>query len=135
MTKERNVSLNHDDYITSAGRRVGDVPEFARHEVEWMDGVHGAASNQLPSEAEVPVPAAIEKLTERAVSGRPRGATAMIDFSGAKHRLKNCRAGAWLISPRTGEKWAKWGGGQIMWVPKDADLPECLRVSNRNDEQ
>jgi hypothetical protein len=105
MTKDRNVSLNHDDYITSAGRRLSDVPEFARHEVEWMDGVHGAASNQLPSEAEVPVPAAIEKLTERAVSGRPRGATAMIDAAGAKHRLEHCRAGAWLVSPRTGWKW------------------------------
>jgi hypothetical protein len=39
MTKERNVSLNHDDYITSVGRRLGDVPEFVRHEVEWMEGV------------------------------------------------------------------------------------------------
>ena len=135
MTKERNVSLNHDDYITSVGRRLGDVPEFARHEVEWMDGIQGSATNTLPSEAEVPVPVGIMKLTEHAVSGRPRGATAMIDFTGAKHRLKDCRAGAWLISPRTGWKWAKWGGGQIMWVPKDADLPECLRVSNRNDEQ
>jgi hypothetical protein len=135
MTKERNVSLNHDDHITSAGRRLGDVPDFARHEVEWMDGIHGSASNRFPSEDEVPVPAKIRKLTERAVSARPRGATAMIDAAGAKHRLENCRAGAWLISPRTGWKWAKWGGGQIMWVPMDFDLPECLRVSNRNDEQ
>jgi|SaaInl4_150m_RNA_FD_contig_41_1014604_length_515_multi_1_in_0_out_0_1 hypothetical protein len=135
MTKERSVSLNHDDRITSVGRRLGDVPDFARHEVEWMDGIQGSALKELPSEAEIPVPTVIRKFTERVVSGRPRGATAMIDFSGAKHRLKNCRAGAWLISPRTGEKWVKWGGGQIMWVPKDAYLPECLRVSNRNDEQ
>ena len=135
MTKQRNVNLNHDDHITSAGIRLSDVPDFVRHEVEWMDGIQGSASNILPSEAEIPVPAKIKKLTERAVSDRPRGATAMIDAAGAKHRLENCRAGAWLISPRTGWKWAKWGGGQIMWVPKDADLPECLRVSNRNDEQ
>ena len=135
MTKQRNVNLNHDDHITSAGRRLGDVPDFVRHEVEWMDGIQGSASNRLPTEAEVPVPAVIKKLTERAVSGRPRGATTMIDAAGANHRLKNCRAGAWLISPRTGEKWAKWGGGQIMWVPKDAELPIALRISNRNDEQ
>jgi hypothetical protein len=100
-----------------------------------MEGVHGSAPNRLPSEAEIPVPAAIKKFSERAVSKRPRGATALIDFGGAKHRLKNCRPGAWLISPRTGEKWAKWGGGQIMWVPKDAELPIALRISNRNDEQ
>ncbi|MBT5239167.1 MAG: hypothetical protein HOL61_01120 [Rhodospirillaceae bacterium] len=135
MTKQRNVSLNHDDYITSAGTRLGDVPEFARHEVEWMDGIHGSATNKLPSIEEVPIPASIKKLTEHAVSARPRGATAMIDAAGANHRLKDCRPGAWLISPRTGCKWAKWGGGQIMWVPKSFDLPECLRVLNRNDEQ
>ena len=41
MTKQRNVSLHHDGHITSAGSRLGDVPEFARHDVEWMDGVHG----------------------------------------------------------------------------------------------
>ena len=135
MTKDRNINLKNDDHITSGGGRLGDVPDFARHHVEWMDGIHGSATNKLPSEEDVPVPAEIRKLTEEAVSGRPRGATAMIDAAGAKYRLLNCRPGAWLISPRTGYKWAKWGGGQIMWVPMGFDLPECLRVSNRNDEQ
>ena len=135
MTKERNVGLNHDDHVTSTGRRLGDVPEFVRHEVEWMEGVHGSPKDGLPSDAEVPVPEVIKKFTMRAVSRRPRGATAMIDAAGANHRLKNCRAGAWLVSPRTGHKWAKWGGGQIMWVPMDFDLPESLRVSNREEVQ
>ncbi len=110
MAKERNVNLNHDDHITSVGKRLGDVPDFVRHEVEWMEGAHGSPKDGLPSEAEVPVPAAIKVFSKRAVSGHPRGATTMIDAAGANHRLKNCRAGAWLISPRTGHKWAKWGG-------------------------
>ena len=135
MTKKRNVSLNHDDHITSVGRHLGDVPEFVRHEVEWMDGIHGSATNKLPSIEEVPIPAPIKKLTKQVVSEHPRGATMMIDAAGANHRLRGCRPGAWLISPRTGYKWAKWGGGQIMWVPKSFDLPGCLRVLNRNDEQ
>ena len=125
----------NDGVITSVGRPLSEVPEVVRHEVEWMEGIQGSAMNQLPTEAEVPVPEVIKKFTKQAVAGHPRGATAMIDASGAKYRLESCRAGAWLISPRTGHKWAKWGSGQIMWVPKDTDLPECLRVSNRNDEQ
>ena len=90
MTKKRNVNLIHDDHITSAGRRLGDVPEDVRNEVEWMDGTQGSASNRLPSKADVPVPSVIKRFTKQAVSGHPRGATAMIDFIGAKHRLKRC---------------------------------------------
>ena len=55
MTKERSVSLNHDDHITSAGRRLSDVPDDVRNEVERMDGIQGSASNRLPSKADVPV--------------------------------------------------------------------------------
>ena len=42
------------------------------------------------------------------------------------------RAGAWLISPFTGWKWAKWPTGEVGWIPADAELPPKMRVSADN---
>ena len=64
MTKERNVSLNHDEHITSAGVRLSDVPDFARSDVEWMEGVHGSAKDGLPSERNVPTPKILNSIPE-----------------------------------------------------------------------
>ena len=134
MAKKRNVSLNHDDFVTSAGMRLSDVPEFARHEVEWMEGVQGSATDGLPPETEVAIPDILYSLPELHPA-RPRGSKAMIDVHGANFRLKGCRPGAWLISPFAGWKWAVWPSGHIGWVPKNIKLPDCLRVTGREDIQ
>ena len=134
MPKERNAYLAHEDFVTSAGVRLSDVPEFARHDVEWMEGVHGSATDYLPPEADVAIPEILYSLPELHPD-RPRGSKAMIDAHGARHRLKHCRPGGWLISSFAGGKWAVWPNGHIGWVPKDVELPKALRVSNRNDNQ
>jgi len=54
---------------------------------------------------------------------------------GARQRLANYRPGAWLISPYTGWKWAKWPDGEVGWLPADVALPDLLRVRSRNDIQ
>jgi len=65
----------------------------------------------------------------------PRGSKAMIDAAGARARLNEVRPGAWLISPYTGWKWARWPSGDVGWLPSDVKLPPCLRVPARNDIQ
>lgn len=120
------------DDVTSAGVPWSEVPDFARPHVVWIDGRHGSAKNVLPTIDEIPVPSVLFELP-RLHEKRPRGSTAMIDFSGAKSRLANCRPGAWLVSPYTGWRWAKWPTGEIGWVPPAVDLPESLRVSSRDD--
>jgi hypothetical protein len=47
----------------------------------------------------------------------PRGSKPMLDVHRAKPRLKNCRRGAWLVSPFTEWKWAKWPDGEVGWIP------------------
>ena len=118
--------------VTSAGVPWSQVPDFARADVEWMDGRHGSAKDLLPAISEVPVPDvlySIPSLHEQ----RPRGSKAMIDAHGARSRLAGCRPGAWLLSPFTGAKWAKWPDREIGWVPGDVVLPQCLKVRSRDD--
>ena len=131
-TRKRDVRLPHDDYVTSAGVPLRDVPEAARQDVEWMEGVHGSAADALPPEEEVPVPDALVALPELHPD-RPRGSKAMLDVHGARARLRDCRPGGWLVSPFTGHKWAKWPSGHIGWVPKRVDMPIELRIHSRND--
>jgi len=64
---------------------------------------------------------------------RPTGSKAMLDAHGARSRLGRARAGAWLISPLTGNWFAKRADGFVGWVPKGTELPDTLRVGNRND--
>jgi hypothetical protein len=45
------------------------------------------------------------------------------------------RPGAWLVSPYTGWKWAKWPSGEVGWMPADIELAANLQVSARNDIQ
>jgi hypothetical protein len=66
---------------------------------------------------------------------RPRGSKPMIDVAGARARLCGVRPGAWLISPFTGWKWAKWPNGEVGWLPNEIELPASLKVSARNDLQ
>jgi hypothetical protein len=120
-----------DSERTSAGVPWDEVPEHARHDVEWIDGRHGAATVTLPDLDTVPVPQALLELP-RVHPDRPTGSKPMLDAAGAKARLAEARPGAWLISTFTGWKWAKWPGGEVGWLPKDVELPEVLRVGGRN---
>jgi hypothetical protein len=79
---------------------VGGAEE-ARHQVEWIDGRQGSAKESLPSLDQIPVPAVLLTLPYLH-DDRPRGSKAMLDASGAQHRLANCRPGAWLVSPQAG---------------------------------
>jgi hypothetical protein len=82
----------------------------------------------------VPVPDILYRLPYL-LENRPRRSKAMLDVAGAKARLRDVRPGAWLISPYTGWKWAKWPSGDIGWLPADTELPATLRVAARNDVQ
>jgi hypothetical protein len=128
MSKKYGQDPDGGPELTSAGVPWSSVPEFARPDVAWMDGRHGPAENSLPSIEDVPVPEVLARLPSLH-EGRPRGSKAMIDAAGAKARLKDARAGAWLISPYTGWKWAKWPGGEVGWLPADVELPPNLKVS------
>ncbi|MDE0944714.1 MAG: hypothetical protein OSB58_20110 [Alphaproteobacteria bacterium] len=134
MTKSRNVHLDHDDFITSADRRLGDEPDWIRPELEWLEGVHGSAADTQAPGNDIDTPDILLAIPELHPD-RPTGATAMIDAHGAKHRLKGCRPGSWLISPKTGWKWSVWPSGHVGWLPMDIELPDALRVNNRNDVQ
>jgi hypothetical protein len=113
--------------VTSAGVPWSEVPDFAKPDVAWMDGRHGPAETPLPSIEEVPIPEVLYTLP-RLHPDRPRGSKAMIDVAGAKTRLRDARPGAWLISPFTDWRWAKWPNGEIGWVPACVELPGSLQV-------
>ena len=133
MSKSRNVGLDHNDFITSVGDRLGDKPDWIRPELEWIEGVHRSAAETQQNVPEEPFPEPVYVKVKP--SDHPRGASAMIDYHGASQRLKGCRPGSWLISPRTGWKWIVWSHGSVGWQPKDACLPDALRVHSRNDVQ
>jgi hypothetical protein len=120
--------------VTSCGVPWSEVTEDVIHYVEWMDGRHGASQEPLPSADQEPIPPILYKLPQLHPK-RPRGSKPMLDVSGAKKRLANCRPGAWLRSPYTGWQWAVWPNGEVGWVPRDIDLPNALRVSFRNGLQ
>ena len=126
--------MKRDKDRTSAGVKWSNVPEHARHDVEWIEGRHGPSDAELPDCEAVPVPIALLELPELHPD-RPRGSKAMLDAHGARARLAEVRAGAWLISSFTGCKWAKWPGGGVGWVPKTTEFPEALRVGGRDDLQ
>jgi hypothetical protein len=134
MTRSRNVSLNHDDHITLVGKRLGDVPDQVRSDVEWMEGVHGSARGGLPSVTEFPIPEVLYS-TRIDFAAHPRGSKAMIDIHGANFRLKNCRPGAWLVSSYIGRKWVVYPCGGISWLPDEIQLPEALKVHSRGGVQ
>ena len=96
--------------VTSAGVPWSQVPDFARADVEWMDGSHGSAKDLLPAISEVPVPDVLYSLP-KSHEQRPRGSKAMIDAHGARGRLAGCRPSAWLLKVRSrGQKWAEVAG-------------------------
>jgi hypothetical protein len=118
--------------LTSAGVPWSEVPNSPCPYVEWMDGRHGSAKQTLPPVDRVPIPPVLFTVP-RLHPDRPRGTKAMIDVNGAKCRLADCRPGAWLISPFTGWRWAKWPNGQVGWLSAETVLPDVLRVRSRND--
>ena len=132
--KETAVASDGGPELTSAGVPWREVPEFARHYVEWMDGRHGSAQTMLPPIEVVPVPDVLNTLPFLH-EDRPRGSKAMLDAAGAQERLRDVRPGAWLISPYCGWKWARWPSGDVGWLPANVELPASLRVAARNDIQ
>jgi len=136
MSKNKEIAVASDGgpELTSAGVPWREVPEFARHYVEWMDGRHGSAQATLPSVDVVPVPDVLNTLPFLH-EDRPRGSKAMLDAAGAQERLRDVRPGAWLISPYSGWKWAKWPSGDVGWLPANVGLPAALQVAARNDIQ
>jgi hypothetical protein len=136
MSKKKGPKVVSDGgpELTSAGVPCGEVPDFARPHVAWIDGRHGSAQSPLPSVDVVPVPDILNRLPYLH-DDRPRGGKAMIDVAGARMRLRDVRPGAWLISPYTGWKWAKWPNGKIGWLPTNVELPVSLQVSTHNDIQ
>jgi len=119
------------DRMTSVGVLLRNVPEALRHEVEWLDGMHGAAAG-LPPISEVPIPAILHEIP-RVHPYRPRGVAAELDAGGARARLCGCRPGAWVISPKTGWHWAVWPDGEVGWKPGNVALPAKLQVQARKD--
>jgi len=132
--KESNRASDGGPELTSAGVPWSEVPEFARVHVAWIDGRHGSAQSLLPPVDVVPVPEILYKLPYLH-EHRPTGSKAMLDVVGARARLRDVRPGAWLISPYSGWKWAKWPSGDVGWLPAEIDLPETLRVAALNDVQ
>jgi hypothetical protein len=133
MSKRKPNNATAGD-VTSAGIPWSEVPDYVLTKVEWMDGRHGPAREPLPSIDQVRIPAVLFTLP-CLHEDRPRGSKAMIDAQGAKLRLSNCRPGAWVMSPVTGWRWAKWPTGEVGWVPANVALPESLRVGPGDDIQ
>jgi hypothetical protein len=129
MSKKRdaNVASAGGPEVTSAGVPWSEVPEFARADVAWIDGRNGSAESSLPSVDVVPVPEILHRLPYPHAD-RPLGSKALLDAAGAKARLRDARPGAWLISPFSGWKWAKWPSGDVGWLPADIELPATLQV-------
>jgi hypothetical protein len=131
---ETEVTSDGGPEITSAGVPWSEVQEFARTDVAWIDRRLGSAQSSLPPVDAVPVPHILHRLPHLH-AGRPRGSKAMLDAAGARARLRDMRPGAWLISPFTGWKWAKWPSGDVGWLPADVEMPAILQVMARNDIQ
>ena len=55
--------MSDDEDRTSTGVPFSEVPEFAKHHVEWIDGRHGPSQRLLPSLDEVPVPDILNRAT------------------------------------------------------------------------
>src|SRR5262245_21505467 len=119
-SKETKVASDGGPELTSAGVPWSEVPEFARHHVAWIDGRHGSAQSPLPSVDVVAVPDILNRLPYLH-EDRRRGSKAMLDAAGARERLRDVRPGAWLISPYSGWKWAKWPSGDVGWLPADVE--------------
>jgi hypothetical protein len=135
MSKRKfNTPTTGSSEPTSAGVPWSEVPDAPCPYTEWLDGRQGPAENILPSVDEIPIPEVLLTLPVLH-AGRPRGSKPMADVHGARQRLANCRPGAWLISPYTGWRWAKWPNGEVGWLSPDTVLPGALRVRSRNDIQ
>lgn len=114
--------------LTSTGVPWNEVPACAVLHVEYIDGVPQSQKNELPDMESVPVPEVLVTLPVRHPD-RPLGSKMMIDASGARTVLSDARPGAWMVSPYTGWKWAKWPNGDVGWLPKDVTLPDALCVT------
>ena len=118
--------------LTSTGMPWSEVPDSPCPYTEWLDGLHGPAKDTMPSVDQFPIPEALLALPVLHAD-RLRGSKPMADVNGARQRLADCRPGAWLISPFTGWRWAKWPNGEVGWLSAETVLPDVLRVRSRND--
>jgi hypothetical protein len=135
MSKRKSEAPATDSSdLTSAGMPWSEVPDSPCPYTEWLDGRHGPAKDALPSVDQLPIPEVLLVLPVLHAD-RPRGSKPMADVHGAKQRLAGCRPGAWLVSPFTGWRWAKWPNGEVGWLSADTVLPDVLRVRSRNDVQ
>ena len=132
--RKSNAPRTGSSELTSAGVPWSEVPDSPCPYTEWLDGRHGSAEDALPSVDQIPIPEVLLALPVLHPD-RPTGSKPMADVSGARQRLANCRPGAWLISPYTGWRWAKWPNGEVGWLSPDTVLPDALRVRSRNDIQ
>ena len=82
-------------------------PKATAPHLDSTMSVYSAWSALSPPVDQIPIPAALLSLPVLHTD-RPRGSKPMADVHGARQRLADCRPGAWLISPYTGWKWAKW---------------------------
>ena len=126
--ESKNAAAISSD-LTSAGVSLSVVQDIAIYMTEWIDGRHGPSMQALPSTVQTPVPAVLYALPCLHEGGQK----AAYDHYGAKCRLANCRPGAWLSSPLTGWRWAKWPTGEVGWIPPETRLPASLRVRSRDD--
>ena len=82
---------------------------------------------KLPGYKEVPTPAPLKR--ERGDRSDYLTIAGMIaEASAARRRLKGLRRGAWVMSPKTGFRWANWHRGECHWVPESIALPEALQI-------
>jgi hypothetical protein len=129
---KRKSEISSD--LTSTGMPWSEVPNSPCPYTEWLNGRHGPAKDTMPSVDQFPIPEVLLTLPVFHAD-RPRGSKPMADVNGARQRLADCRPGAWLISPFTGWRWAKWPNGEVGWLSADTVLPDVLRVRSRNDVQ
>lgn len=102
-------------------------------DLRWLKTIAGPASLAVTL-TEAPIPEALFG-TFRAHPSMPYGSTLMLDAAAANRRLKDCRPGAWLISPKTGWKWAVFANTKVDWVPSSVVLPEYLQVSDGTSDE
>jgi hypothetical protein len=135
MSKRKSETTATDSSeLTSTGMPWSEVPDSPCPYIEWLGGRHGPVKDTLPTVDQLPIPEVLFTLPVLHAD-RPRGSKPMADVHGATQRLAGCRPGAWLVSPFTGWRWAKWPNGKVGWLPEDAVLPDVLRVRSRNDIQ
>ena len=107
-------------------QQIYRLPQTEDYMIDWINGL-GEFIGQLPELHKIPVPEILYEL-EFPHPDRPRGSSAMLHASGARHHLGNLRAGAWTIAPNSGWHYVKTSHGTVEWIPKHICMPKSLFV-------